>query len=34
MERARAMQKREHAIQERMYGKNQCWFVLTDKGAK
>lgn len=34
MERAVAMQRREDAIQRRMYGKNNCWLVMTKDGAK
>jgi len=34
MQRAVAMQRRDDAIQRRMYGKNQCWLVMTKDGAK
>ena len=34
MERARAMQKKYDALQKRMYGKNNCWMVITKNGAK
>jgi len=34
MDRAKAMQKKYDAQQRRMFGKNQCWFVMTKNGAQ
>ena len=32
MERAQAMQKKYDAQQKRMFGKNQCWFIMAKQG--